>query len=64
MAAIKKEKEEEYLLYKSNEKVFTALYWLCKQEITQRRLKTLLEMLESLGVKEMKQFRKRLRVQY
>ena len=28
-----KEKEEEKLFYASNEKVFTALYWLCKQEI-------------------------------
>ena len=56
---VEKEKEEENLLHKSNEKVFTALYWLCKQEIPHNKLNSLLEMLESLAVEEVKQFRKR-----
>ena len=54
-----KEKEEEKLFYASNEKVFTALYWLCKQEIAQSKLNSLLEMLESLGEEEVKQIRER-----
>ena len=55
---VEKEKEEENLPYTSNKNVFTALYLLCKLETAQSKLKSLLEMLESLGVKEMKQFRK------
>ena len=55
---VEKEKEEENLLYASNQKVFTALYWLCKQEIAQRKLKTLLKFFKPLGAKELKQFRK------
>ena len=34
------------------------MYWLCKQEIAYSKLNSLLEMLESLGVEEVKQFRK------
>ena len=56
---VEKEEEEKNLLYRSNEKVFTALYWLCKQEIAHSKLNSLLEMFESLGVEEVKQFRKR-----
>ena len=44
MAAIllKKTKKKETLLYTSKEKVFTALYWLCKQEIAHRKLISLI----------------------
>ena len=55
---VEKEKEEENLLHRSNEKVFIVLYWLCKQEIIHSKLNSLLEMLESLGVEEVKQLRK------
>ena len=54
----KKEKKEENLLYTSNEKVFIALHWLCKQKITHSKLNYMLEMLKSLDVEEVKQFRK------
>ena len=47
-----KEKEEENLLYTSNEKGFTVLYWLGKQEIEHSKLNSLLEMLESLGLEK------------
>ena len=57
---VEKEKDEENLLYTSNKKVFTALYWPCKQEICKHsKLSSLLEMLESLGVEEVVQLRKR-----
>ena len=41
---VKKEKEEENLLYTSNEKVFTALYWFHKQKIAHSKLNSLLEI--------------------
>ena len=34
-------------------------YWLCKQEIAHNKLNSMLELLESLGVEEVSQFRKR-----
>ena len=55
---VEKEKEKENLQYSSNEKVFTALYWLCKQKVAQSKLNSMLEMLESFGAEEVKQFRK------
>ena len=55
---VEKEKEEENLLPTSNEKVFTALYWLC--EFAHSKLNSLLQMLESLGVEEVTKSRKRL----
>ena len=39
---VENKKEEENLLHTSNKKVFTALYWLCKQEISHIKLKSLL----------------------
>ena len=56
---VEKEKEKENLQSSSNEKVFPAMYWLCKQKIAQSKLNSMLEMLESFGVEEVKQFRKR-----
>ena len=43
--------------YHNQEKVFTALYWFCKQEVAHFILNSLLEMLELLRVKEVKQFK-------
>ena len=56
---IEKEKYEEASFSESNVKVFTALYWLCKQEIAHSKLNSMLELFESLGVEEVSQFRKR-----
>ena len=56
---IKKEKDEEASFSASNEKVFTSLYWLCKEEIAHSKLNSMLELLESLVVKEVAQFTKR-----
>ena len=53
---VEKEKEEETLSSTCNEKVLTSLYWLCKQEVAHRKLNSLLELLESLGVDEVAQF--------
>ena len=39
--------------------MFTASYWPCKQEIAQSKLNSMLEMVESLGVDEVKKFRRR-----
>ena len=43
---IEKEKYEEAPFSESNEKPFTALYWLCKQEIAHSKLNSMLELLE------------------
>ena len=56
---VEKEKEEETLPSMCNEKVITALYWLCKQEVAHSKLNSLLELVESLGMEEVAQFRKR-----
>ena len=39
--------------------MFTASYWPCKQEIAHSKLNSMLEMVESLGVDEVKRFRRR-----
>ena len=39
--------------------MFTASYWPCKQEIAQSKLNSMLEMVESLGVDEVKKLRRR-----
>ena len=44
-------------------KVFTTLYWLCRQEIAQRKLNSLLELLKSVGVEEIAPFRKYLSIE-
>ena len=56
---VQKEKEEEESSSTTNEKVFTSLYWLCKEEIAHSKLNSLLALVESLGVDDMSQFTKR-----
>ena len=56
---VEMEKEEETLSSMCNEKAMTALYWFCKQEVAHSKLNSLLELVESLGVEEVAQFRKR-----
>ena len=43
------------------EKTFTAIYWLAKEEIPNQKLTSLLDLLENLGVSEMKYFQHRSR---
>ncbi|XP_068720533.1 zinc finger protein 862-like [Montipora capricornis] len=43
------------------EKTFTAIYWLAKEEISNQKLIPLLELLENLGVSELKYFQHRSR---
>ena len=50
---VQKEKEEEESSSTTNEKVFTSLYWLCKEEIAHSKLNSLLALVESLGVDDM-----------
>ena len=44
---IENEKYEEASFSESNEKGFTALFWLCKQEIAHSKFNSMLELLES-----------------
>ena len=61
MAAIllKKRKKKKTYYIQVTKNCSLPLYWLCKQEIAHNKLNSMLEMLESLGVEEVKQFRKR-----
>ncbi|KAK3703202.1 hypothetical protein QZH41_004969 [Actinostola sp. cb2023] len=43
------------------EKTFTAIYWLAKEEIANQKLISLLDLLENLGVSELKYFQHRSR---
>ena len=43
------------------EKTFTAIYWLAKEEISNQKLIPLLELLENLGVSELRYFQYRSR---
>ena len=43
------------------EKTFAAIYWLAKEEISNQKLIPLLELLENLGVSELKYFQHRSR---
>ena len=43
------------------EKAFTAIYWLAKQEISNKKLLPLIDLIEYLGVKELKFFEYRSR---
>ena len=56
---IQKEKEVEAVISTTNEKVFQSLYWFCKNEVAHRKLNSLLELVESLGVEEVVHFSKR-----
>ena len=56
---IKIEKKEENLSNLCNEKLMSALYWLCKEEVAHSKPNSLLELVESLGVEEVAHFKKR-----
>ena len=38
------------------EKTFTAIYWLARQEMSNKKLLPLIDLIEFLGVKELKYF--------
>jgi len=41
------------------ERVFTSIYWICKEEIPNRKILSILEMYENIGISEMKYFHHR-----
>lgn len=56
---VKQKKEEEQNINIVYEKVFRSLYWIGKEEIATSKMKSLLTLLEKLGVEDIKQFRSR-----
>ena len=56
---IKNEKKEERSPTLCTEKVMSALYWLCKEEVVYNKLNSLLELFESLWVEKVATFKNR-----
>ena len=56
---IENEKKEENWSTLCNEKVMSALNWLCKEEVTHNKLNSLLQLLESLWEEKVATFKKR-----
>ena len=62
VSTFQKQVNEKYEVNeKMLEKTFTAIYWLAKEEISNQKLIPLLELLENLGVSELKYFQHRSR---
>ena len=56
---VKEKNKEDELKDVVYEKVFRALYWLAKEEITNTKISSLLQLLEKMGVDEVKCFQTR-----
>ena len=55
----KQKKENEKSLNRSYEKIFTSLYWLCKEEVAVSKAVSLFSLMEKLGVDDISSFKTR-----